>query len=208
MYPNDNQPPVSPTDYLNQIAPQPTRSKFDLLHQKPSRLALIGLGAAFIIVIILSVVVGLMTGNGSNIEHLAAKLGSTQSIAVSATDNLKDTQLRKLNSDLKLFLTNTIRDATPIFAKSGVKMDSLSASVTKAESNTTTLATLEDARLNAVYDMKYARVMAYQLDTVITLMQQIYKNTSNESLKSFLSSAYKSLEPTQKQFADFNAANS
>jgi len=206
MYPNDNQP-VSPTDYLNQIAPQPTRSKFDLLHQKPSRLALIGLGAAFIIVIILSIAVSLMTGSG-NVEHLAAKLNSTQSIAVSATDNLKDTQLRKLNSDLKLFLTNTIRDATPIFAKSGVKMDSLSASVTKAESNTPTLATLEDARLNAVYDMKYARVMAYQLDTVITLMQQIYKNTSNESLKSFLSSAYKSLEPTQKQFADFNAANS
>ena len=207
MYPNDNQPPVSPTDYLNQIAPQTTRSKFDLLHQKPSRLVLIGLGAACIIVIILSIVVGLMTGS-SNVEHLAAKLNSTQSIAVSATDNLKDTQLRKLNSDLKLFLTNTIRDATPIFAKSGVKMDSLSASVTKAESNTTTLATLEDARLNAVYDMKYARVMAYQLDTVITLMQQIYKSTGNENLKSFLISAYKSLEPTQKQFADFNAANS
>jgi len=207
MYPNDNQPPVSPTDYLNQIAPQTTRSKFDLLHQKPSRLVLIGLGAACIIVIILSIVVGLMTGS-SNVEHLAAKLNSTQSIALSATDNLKDTQLRKLNSDLKLFLTNTIRDATPIFAKSGVKMDSLSASVTKAESNTTTLATLEDARLNAVYDMKYARVMAYQLDTVITLMQQIYKSTGNENLKSFLISAYKSLEPTQKQFADFNAANS
>ena len=207
MYPNDNQPPVSPTDYLNQIAPQTTRSKFDLLHQKPSRLVLIGLGAACIIVIILSIVVGLMTGS-SNVEHLAAKLNSTQSIALSATNNLKDTQLRKLNSDLKLFLTNTIRDATPIFAKSGVKMDSLSASVTKAESNTTTLATLEDARLNAVYDMKYARVMAYQLDTVITLMQQIYKSTGNENLKSFLISAYKSLEPTQKQFADFNAANS
>jgi len=207
MYPDDNQLPVSPTDYLNQIAPQPTRSKFDLLHQKPSRLALIGLGVAFVIVVILSVVVGLMTGS-SNVEHLAAKLNSTQSIAVSATDNLKDTQLRKLNSDLKLFLTNTIRDATPIFAKSDVKMDSLSASVTKAESNTTTLATLEDARLNAVYDMKYARVMAYQLDTVIALMQQIYKSTGNENLKSFLISAYKSLEPTQKQFADFNAANS
>lgn len=207
MYPNDNQQPVSPSDYLNQIAPQSTRSKFDLLHQKPSRLVLIGLGIAFVIVIILSVVVGLMTGS-SNEEHLAAKLNSTQSIALSATDNIKDTQLRKLNSDLKLFLTNTIRDATPIFAKSGVKMDSLSASVKKAESNTATLATLEDARLNAVYDMKYARVMAYQLDTVITLMQQIYKSTGNENLKSFLISAYKSLEPTQKQFADFNAANS
>jgi dGTP triphosphohydrolase len=192
---------------LNQIAPQPTRNKFDLLHQKPSRLALIGLGVAFVVVILLSIVIGIMTGD-NNIEHLAARLNSTQSTAISATNNIKSTQLRALNSSLKLYLTNTIRDATPIFDKNGVKVDSLSSSVTKTESNTKMLATLEDARLNAIYDRVYAREMAYQLDNVITLMRQIYSSTNSSNLKNFLNSSYKSLEPTQKQFADFNAANS
>jgi hypothetical protein len=206
MNPNDIQPTNS-SDYLNQIAPQPTRNKFDLLHQKPSRLALIGLGVAFVVVIVLSIVIGIMTGD-NNIEHLAARLNSTQSTAISATNNIKSTQLRALNSSLKLYLTNTIRDATPIFDKNGVKVDSLSSSVTKTESNTKMLATLEDARLNAIYDRVYAREMAYQLDNVITLMRQIYSSTNSSNLKNFLNSSYKSLEPTQKQFADFNAANS
>lgn len=204
MYPNDNQTTPS-MDYLNQIAPQPV-NKFDFLKQGRNK-ALVILGAAFIFVMILSVIVMLTTGGGSKLEHLAARLNSTQSTAISATNNLKDSQLRKLNSDLKLFLTNTIREGAPIFAKNGVKTDKLSSSVTKSESNTKLLETLEDARLNAIYDRTYAREMAYQLDKVITLMRDIYKNTGNSSLKEFLSSAYKSLEPTQKEFADFNSAN-
>lgn len=207
MNPNNEQP-TNAMDYLNQIAPQPTRGKFDLLHQKPSVLALMGLGVAFVIVMILSIVVGMMSGNGGNLEHLAAKLTNTQSIAISATNNIKDTQLRKINSDLKIYLTNTIRDATPIFAANDVKIDSLSQSVIKTESDANILTTLEDARLNAVYDRTYAREMAYQLDNDITLMKQIYKSTGNTELKNFLNTSYKSLQQTQKQFADFNAANS
>jgi hypothetical protein len=207
MNPNNDQPTNS-IDYLNQIAPQTTRSKFDLLHQKPSRLALMGLGVLFVFVMILSVVVGMMTGNGSNLEHLAAKLNNTQSVVNSATGKIKDPQLRALSSSLDLYLTNTIRDATPIFAANDVKIGSISKSVATAESDAGMLTTLEDARLNAIYDRTYAREMAYQLDTVITLMRQIYNSTGNAKLKNFLNSAYKTLEPTQKQFADFNAANS
>jgi len=206
MYPDNNQP-VNSYDYLNQIAPQPTRSKFDLFNQKPSMKILLGLGVAFIVVMILSIIIGLTTGSGNKIEHLAAKLTSTQSVAASATDNIKDSQLRKMNSDLKLYLTNTIRDATPIFAKSDIKMGSLDKKVVELESNAKMLGTLEDARLNAVYDRAYAREMATQLDTVITLMRQIYGSTNDASLKAFLNSSYKSLEPTQKQFEDFNELN-
>jgi len=207
MNPDNNQSD-NPVDYLNQIAPQQKKSRFDLSSQKPSRLLIMGLGAAFVIVIILSVVIGAVTGNGNNLEHLAAKLSNTQSVSISANQSIKSTQLRALNSSLQLYLTNTIRDAAPIFTKNGVKMDKLSASVTKAESNTTMLATLEDARLNAIYDRTYAREMAYQLDTVITLMRQMYKSTGDNNLKDFLNTSYKSLEPTQKQFADYFAANS
>jgi hypothetical protein len=206
MYPDNNQN-VSPSDYLNQIAPQQQRNKFDLLSQKPSHVVLMALGLVSVIILIASII-GLMSGNGNDIEHLAARLTSTQSTAASATENIKSPQLRALNSSLQLYLTNTIRDATPIFVRNGVKMDSLSNSVKSAESNTKMLAVLEDARLNAIYDRTYAREMAYQLDTLITLMRKVYNNTSSKSLKNFLSTAYKSLEPTQKQFADYFAANS
>lgn len=206
MNPNDNQP-VNSADYLNQISSQPTRNKFDLFHQKPSHLALIILAVVFAVVMILSVVLA-MSGNDNNVGRLAARLTSTESTATSATANIKNTQLRALNSSLKLYMANTIRDATPIFAKSGITMGKLDAKVIASESNTKMLATLEDARLNAVYDRTYAREMAYQLDTLITLMRKIYNSTGNASLKNFLSTSYKSLEPTQKQFADFNAANS
>jgi hypothetical protein len=50
--------------------------------------------------------------------------------------------------------------------------------------------------------------MAYRLDTVITLMRQINGNTNNKDLKSYLDDAMTNLTPIQKQFADFNAANS
>jgi len=38
-------------------------------------------------------------------------------------------------------------------------------------------------------------------------MRQVNNSTNNQSLKAFLDSAYTNLEPTQKQFAQFNAAN-
>jgi hypothetical protein len=47
--------------------------------------------------------------------------------------------------------------------------------------------------------------MAHQLDITLILMQKIFNSTSDSSLKSFLSTAYKNLQPTQKQFEDFNA---
>lgn len=207
MYPNNNQP-ISPSDYLNEIASQTTQTKFGMPKQKPSRLAIVGLGIAFVIVIIMSIIIGLVSGNGNNLERLAARLSSTEATVSSVTVNIKSTKLRALNSSLGLYLTNTIRDAAPIFEANGIKTKSLNSKIVSAESNSKMLTVLEDARLNAIYDRTYAREMAYQLDTVITLMRQIYDSTSNAKLKNFLSSAYQSLQPTQKEFADFNAANS
>jgi hypothetical protein len=37
------------------------------------------------------------------------------------------------------------------------------------------------------------------------LIKKILKRTSDSGLKNFLSNAYKTLQPTQKQFEDFNA---
>ncbi|NTW61432.1 hypothetical protein HGB24_01955 [Candidatus Saccharibacteria bacterium] len=189
-----------PTDYLNQIAPSSPQKK-GLFNGQPILLLSIIAIALLIFVIVMSIV----TGNSlSKTEILAARLKSTANTVDSATSKIKSSDLRALNSNLKLQLTNIIRDITPILAKESIKIDKLSKTVLDQESNTAMLAKLEDARLNVIYDNTYAREMAYQLSTVLNLMTQVYNSTSKNDLQSFLKTSYANLKPLQKQFADFN----
>ena len=200
---NPNQQPPS-LDYLNQIAPQNTKKS--LFADKKMRIIGI-LGIAVVIVIIIAAVAG-SSGTAKPSEKLAARLLSTQQIAADGTTKLKSGKLRGYNANLTIYLTNTIRDIEPLLKKENTDIKKLSKKVTDAESSDKTLATLEDARLNVVYDRTYAREMAYKLDSVLVLMNQAYKSTSSKSLKTFLTDAIKNLEPTQKQFADFDSAQS
>ena len=201
MNPNDNQP--IPSDYLNQIAVQPPK-KVNFVRKQP---ILIG-GVAIIAVIIILTIISNLSGGIKPSEQLAARLIATKSVADDATSKIKSPELRALNSNLKIYLTNTIRDIAAPLLKDKINVNRLDKKATVAESNVQLLATLEDARLNAIYDRTYAREMAYQLDTVLTLMRQIYNDTSNKDLKSFLDSKIENLVPIQKQFADFNSATS
>jgi hypothetical protein len=203
MNPNDNQLPAEPADYLNQIAPQ-TVKRSDIFKNKP-----IAFGAIAIVALIIIIAIGsILSGGTKPAEQLAARLTSTDVVSEGAGSKIQSSQLLSFNSNLNIYLLNTIRDITPILAKENIDIKKLSSATTSAESNTAMLNRLEDARLNGVYDRTYAREMAYQLDTILTLMKQIYNSTGDSSLKTFLSNAYTNLAPTQKQFADFNAADS
>jgi type II secretory pathway pseudopilin PulG len=204
MNPDNNQPaPSMNSDYLNQIAPKPQKKSL-IPKNKPIMVGVIAVGFLILITIV-GLVASLAAGNISDTERLAARLQATQDIVNSATNNIKDHQLRASNSNLDTFLTNTLRNLTPILAKNNIKINNLSKSALSAESNTKILTTLEDARLNAIYDRIYASEMANQLDITIILMQKINTNTSDSSLKTVLNTAIESFQPTQKQFADFNA---
>jgi hypothetical protein len=170
---------------------------------------IIMIGAVLVVlVVILAVVVNNIAGSGrSPLEHLSARLTATQAVANSAQVNLKSSELRSLNSNLKLYLTNTNRDITAPLLSAGVDAAKLDKSIVKAESTVSMSARLEDARLNAVYDRTYAREMAYQLGQTMTLMEQINSSTNNSKMKAFLRSAYSSLKPTQESFANFQATN-
>jgi len=206
MYPNqypNNNPQVNPPDYLSQIAPHaPKQANF--IQKQPIIVAVI----ALFVIIILFAIIGSLSGGTKPTEQLAARLVSTQTIADGATTNLQSSQLRALNSDLKIYLTNTIRDLGVILKSSdNINIKQLDKKVVAAEANTQMTSNLEDARLNGIYDRTYAREMAYQLDTILTLMLQINNNSNSKSLKSFLTDARTNLEPTQKLFEDFNADN-
>ena len=206
MYPN--QPPTPqaplPTDYLNQIAPQTPKKPLFTFGIK--QLILIGAGLV-VLVIILAIVIGSITGSKKDpVEHLAARLTATQAVANDAQANLKSSQLRSANSNLKLYMTNTNRDIVAPLMAVGINSAKISKSITTAESTAALSARLEDARLNAVYDATYAREMAYQLGTTLTLMNQIYKSTGSASLKTFLKSAYTNLQPIQETFSNYSSA--
>lgn len=206
MYPNQPQPQPqqTPIDYLNQIAPQaPKKINFT----RKQWMLIGGLGLVLLIAIII-IIAGSLSGNSKPTEQLAARLATTAKIASDAQAKLKSTDLRALNSNLKIYLTNTNRDIVAPLAESHINIKTLDKKIVADESGAAMIAKLEDARLNAVYDNTYAHEMAYQLDTTMTLMKQIYNSTGNKDLKSFLDAAYTNLQPIQKQFASFNATNS
>lgn len=200
------QPPTQlPTDYLNQISPQaPKRSPFTF---GIKQVLVLG-GALIILVIIIAAVIGGANGGKkAPLERLSVRLTNTEAVANNAQTNLKSSQLRSLNASLKLYFTNTNRDiATPLVA-AGITTKKIDKNIIASESTSAMTARLEDARLNAVYDRTYAREMAYQLGNTLTLMNQLYKTTKSESLKTFLSSAYTNLQPTQQAFANFTTTD-
>jgi hypothetical protein len=201
MNPNDNQP--IPADYLNQIAVKPPKKEIFLRRQP----ILVG-GITIVIIIIVLMILGSLSGSTKPSEQLAARLVATEGVEVDATPKIKNAQLRALNSNLKIYLTNAIHDIAVPLSEEKISINKLDKKVVIAESNVKMLATLEDARLNGIYDRTYAREMAYKLDTVLTLMRQINNNTSNKDFKSFLDSKIENLVPIQKQFADFDATTS
>jgi hypothetical protein len=207
MYPEQPRPP-QPVDYLNQIAPHTPKRRLPSFRPGPRLFAIIGAALIILIIIISIVVNSVTTAQRAPLQHLAARLASTTTVVANAQSNIKSSDLRSLNSNLGIYLANTNRDIAAPLLSAGVNISNIPDSVTKAESSTALTARLEDDRLNAVYDNQYAVEMAYQLDTILNLMQQIKESTGNAQLKNFLASAYTNLQPTQKAFADYNAANS
>ena len=202
MDPNQPQPSFTP-DYLNQIAVQPTK-------KLPNRNLLIfaGLGIAVVVIILLSVIVSAFASHTTEYtQRLAARLSTTQTIATGAQANIKSSELRSLNSNLQLYLTNTIRDINAQLKNENIDPTSLDSKIVASESGTDMAGRLEDARLNAVYDSTYAREMSFQLESIMALIDQVKASTNQQSLKDFLNSAWSNLQPTQIAFSNFSATS-
>ncbi len=160
---------------------------------------------AVVIIILISILVSAFASHTSEyMQRLAARLNTTQTIASGAQVNIKSSQLRSLNSNLQLYLTNTIRDIGTQLTSENIDPANLDAKIVASEAATDMINRLENGRLNAVYDRTYAREMAYQLDSIIALFDQVESSTSSQSLKNFIDNARSNLQPTQTAFSNFN----
>lgn len=200
MNPQNGQTPL---DYLNQIAPKQQKKPLFALNLRSVLIVGIGL---IIIVIILSVIASAVSsGRKTPWQHLSARITATQTIANNATGKLKSSQLRSINSDLKIALTNTERELAPVFTSMGVDTKKLPEKVLAAESADETLARLETGRLNAKYDSTYAREMNFQVSRVLALYQEIFSSTNSTNTKELINTAYADLAPSQKALTDYTS---
>lgn len=189
MNPSNGQAPL---DYLNQIAPQaPKKSAFEL---SLGKVIIIGV-ILIVFVIVLSLVLNTASSSGKEPwQRLSARLETTTTLANDARLNIKSSKLRSLNSDLTLYLTNTTRDLSKIIETKEIQLAKTPTSIINEESGDAVAGELEDARLNNIYDMTYAREMSYQLSRVIALLEAIAK-TASGSDKDFLQTAHNNLLP-------------
>jgi hypothetical protein len=188
--------PQLPANYLDQIAPpeKPNRG-----FSKKQLLIFTGLGAALVLAVALMMLTSVLKNNHPT-EMLAARFITVQKVVDDSTSKLKNSQLRALNSDLKLYLVDVMREAESAFATSGVDIKDINPNVTDQENPDELLERLEDERLNARYDRSYAREMTALLETTLIQMKDIYNKSSSQPLKDFLQKTLDNLEPIKEQF--------
>ncbi len=192
-------------DYLNEISPE---------QQKPAGFKLsfkivILVGIVAIILVLIAVAIAGSIGSSAKKpwQQLPARLAVTTTVVNNSAKRIKNSQLRSLNSNLKLYLTNTTRDLAVPLGKVGVNAAKLPESILTQENSTGITERLENARLNAKFDSTYAREMNFQLATLLSLYQELYSKSKSTETKTFLKSAYDNLLPTQQALQTFSASN-
>lgn len=205
MQPNNlpEQPQFS-SDYLNQIAPAaPVKTL--------NPMVLWGLIAGVIILVIVVIsAVGSMGGgaNSSSLASIAARFDALKTVADDADRNIQSSELRTLNSALKLSLTDTNRELqVPLEAQDISLKDKKNESVIAVTTDFEALGSrLEDARLNGVFDRTYAREISYSLKTLRSDMTVLYNKTRSKSLKAALETSDANLKPLVEEFSSFNGS--
>lgn len=200
MNPNEN--PNTASNYLDEIAPK-NNGRGNLLNQKPTLIFVI-LGILTLVTLLLTAFVQLTKDSANTTEQLAARLTSIKSTVDESADNLKNSNIRAMNSDLKIYLTNSIRDIKPTLEKENINIEKLNPKILKIESNEKLLERLNDARLNGVFDRTYAREMSYALESTKNLIDKIIKTNKNSDFKKFLENTKTNLIPIQEEFESFS----
>lgn len=199
MNPQNGQTPL---DYLNQIAPQAPKKQLFKLNL---RTILLGAAAVVVLIIIIAALAGALSSSSKEPwQQLAARIDTTTEVVDGATKHIKSSQLRSINSDVKLYLTNTRRDIAAPLKSLGINPEKMPKDIIAAEKSTGIVERLEDGRLNARYDTTYAREMTYQVATILSLLQKLYSTNVGPQTKATLKVAYDNLLPTHTALSEFN----
>lgn len=196
--PQQNLPSPS-MDYLNQIAtptPQKTMNPMVLW-------AAIGAVLVFAVVMFFLILSG-GTNNADRMTAIAARISGLQAIVSEAPENLQSSELRTQNSNLSIALAGASRDIGGSIEATGATTNEKDDRVKELSKEFEAITSnLEDARLNGIYDRAYAREMAYSLKTLHAEMDELYQETSKDTVREFLRSTDENLAPFIEEFSSF-----
>lgn len=194
---------TNPADYLDQISAKPEKPPMN------NRFFFGAIGAALVLIVIAVVMIFASNSSSNEItpEQLGLRLEALQKVSTDRQKNIKDSQLRAINSRVTTQLAGANRDiAEPLkAAKINLKKTSKSLSSRETKYIEELNEKLEDARLNDEFDSTYSREMAYELDTVAIMMKAVRKKSNSKSMKSFIDSSYNNLVSIQKELQDYVA---
>lgn len=186
-------------DYLDQLA-GPTRKGID----KKFIIA----GAAGALALLLAAALLFATPRSSVSTQSEVSLYTTMVDVEASTRqssrHIKNSQLAAINSNFRTSLTNATRDMADPLSSMGQDPTRLKSAATKAPYHDDKLvATLEDARLNGVYDRIYANEINTKVLFILTYMESIEKNNSRESMQEFIKSNQSSFTQIQQSIEEY-----
>ena len=196
--PQQPDPNAAPTSYLDSIStpiPQKTLNPVILW-------GLIG----GVLLLAVTMVLTLANSGGNPKESLTTyqlRVEALEEVSVEAQENIQTSELRIINSNLSLVLTD---------AKQGVaefqteKVDKKSEAFQTVAAETEELkSNLDEARLNAIYDRTYARELRYEITSLRSQMGVIYDKSRSSKLKEYLEATNKNLKNINNDLSAYNA---
>ncbi|MBQ3280492.1 hypothetical protein IJG92_02445 [Candidatus Saccharibacteria bacterium] len=202
-------------DYLDQIsrtARPPKQNKGGIAGILSSKWFKWGLGALVALIVI--IIFGSMLGGKETLEekgiNLKLRLDGTSEAITEYQGNIKSSLLRSLSSSLKGVFTNTSSQlsnylTTTYGYEAGREKDAVKETAEMARDEL--MNELFEAKINGLLDRVFAHKMALEIYSVMSDEAGIANSSSDEALKSLLSTSYDSLNNLYTQFNDFSETN-
>jgi|GEM_PF-698101 len=202
-------------DYLDQIsrtARPPKQNKGGIAGILSSKWFKWGLGALVALIVI--IIFGSMLGGKETLEekgiNLKLRLDGTSEAITEYQGNIKSSLLRSLSSSLKGVFTNTSSQlsnylTTTYGYEAGREKDAVKETAEMARDEL--MNELFEAKINGLLDRVFAHKMALEIYSVMSDEAGIANSSSDEALKSLLSTSYDSLNNLYIQFNDFSETN-
>ena len=199
-------------DYLDQIsrtARPPKQNKGGIAGILSSKWFKWGLGALVALIVI--IIFGSMLGGKETLEekgiNLKLRLDGTSEAITEYQGNIKSSLLRSLSSSLKGVFTNTSSQlsnylTTTYGYEAGREKDAVKETAEMARDEL--MNELFEAKINGLLDRVFAHKMALEIYSVMSDEAGIANSSSDEALKSLLSTSYDSLNNLYTQFNDFS----
>lgn len=199
------------TNYLDQIAPKTTRSSGGSFFSNKFMLIVGGLLVALILVIILSAALGSGAGKVKDSTlTLYLRATNVQANATNVHKDIRNSALRAANSELTTLLSNLTRDLNAYMLENNMgeeKQWKPTIVASEDEHNLTLTETLTNAKLNGVIDRLFPSEVMYELEYMMSLMNEIYNGTEDEALMEILEKSHNDLSALKERFAVLNGSS-